>query len=239
MSLEGKRVVLVGGTAGIGLATAKRAAAEGAELVIASSRKDRIEQALAQLPAQTVGEPVDVTDESAVVSFLEAVGELDHLVYTAGDTLALAPFAATDSATARRIFEVRLWGAATVARHAAPRIRPGGSIVLSSGSAGTRPHPGWSFTAACCGASEALARALAVELAPIRVNTVRPGVTRTELWNSFPPEQREGLYQQVGSTMPVGRVAEPDDIAEAYLYLLRAQFSTGAVVTVDGGSALV
>jgi NAD(P)-dependent dehydrogenase (short-subunit alcohol dehydrogenase family) len=102
-----------------------------------------------------------------------------------------------------------------------------------------RPHAGWTVAASICGAIDALTRALAIELAPIRVNAVSPGVVRTALWDNMDESDREGLYRHVGDTLPVGRVGEPSDVAEAYLYLMREAFSTEQVITVDGGTVLV
>lgn len=112
-------------------------------------------------------------------------------------------------------------------------------MVLTTGIAGQRPMPGTSVAAALCGAMESLTRALALELAPIRVNVVSPGVVRTELWRDLSEKDRKGLFESSSASLPVGRVGEPDDIAEAYLYLMRSGYSTGSVVVVDGGGALV
>ena len=111
--------------------------------------------------------------------------------------------------------------------------------MLTTGVAGRRPHKGWTVVASICGTIEALTRALAVELAPIRVNAVCPGVVRTNLWQSMNADAREQLYESVGNSLPVGRVGEPYDIAQAYLFLMQEGFSTGQTVVVDGGTALV
>jgi len=118
-------------------------------------------------------------------------------------------------------------------------IRSGGSIVLSSGVAGRRPHKGWTVGAGICGAAEALTRALAVELAPIRVKAVCSGPVRTELWMSMSEEDREAMSRGIGQALLVGRVGEAHDLAQAYLYLMREGFSTGQVIIVDGGTTLV
>jgi NAD(P)-dependent dehydrogenase (short-subunit alcohol dehydrogenase family) len=111
--------------------------------------------------------------------------------------------------------------------------------VLSSGSAGARPQPTWTVASGICGATEALTRALAVELAPIRVNAVAPGVVRSELWSGMSDGDREALYAAVGAALPVGRVGEVEDVAQTIVYLLGNGYSTGSIVTVDGGTALV
>ena len=239
MSLNGKRIVVLGGTSGIGFATAEAAAGEGASVVVASSRKESVDRALASLPDGAEGHTLDLHDEAQVVAFFDRIGALDHLVYTAGDTLRVGELAGTDLAHARQAFDLRYWGALMAVKHGRRGIRSGGSIVLTTGIASARPHKGWAVVASICGAMEALTRALAVELAPIRVNIVSPGVVRTALWSNMTPADREALYRQVGSAIPLGRVGEPQDIAQAYLYLMRADYSTGQVITIDGGTVLV
>lgn len=238
-TLHGARVVVLGGTAGLGLATARAAAEAGARVVVASSSKARVERALTALPAGTEGHAVDLTDEQAVEALFAQVGELDHLVYTAGDPLTLGELGALDVDRARRALDVRVWGALAAAKHARAHLRPGGSITLTTGAAGRRPLPGWAVAASVCGAIESLTRALAVELAPIRVNAVMAGMVRTELWAPIAGPDPAALYEQTGQGLPVGRVGEPEDIAATYLYLMRNGFSTGAVVQIDGGHTLV
>src|SRR5262249_31527501 len=163
----------------------------------------------------------------------------DHLVYTAGDSLHLHGLASTDLKQARRAFELRYWAALAAVKYGSPNIRKGGSIVLTTGIAGQRPRKGWVVAASGCGAIAALTRALAVELAPIRVNAVSPGVVRTNLWQSMSAAEREHLYESVGNSLPGGRVGEAHDIAQAYLFLMQEGFSTGQTVVVDGGTVLV
>jgi len=238
MSLSGKRVVILGGTSGIGLATAKAAEREGAAVVIASSRRERLDRALAALRSGAEGEVVDVADESQVRALFERIGAFDHLVFTAGESLQLEPLAAMQVERARGFVNVRFWGAFMAAKYGSPNIRPGGSITLTNGIAGLRPRKGWTVAASICGAMEALTRALAVELAPIRVNAVCPGTVRTELWSGMTESARETMYRDAAQRLPVGRVGEADDLAETYLYLMREGFSTGQVLVVDGGAVL-
>jgi NAD(P)-dependent dehydrogenase (short-subunit alcohol dehydrogenase family) len=238
MSLSGKRVVILGGTSGIGLATAKAAEREGAAVVIASSRKERLDRALAVLRSGAEGEVVDVADEAQVRALFERIGTFDHLVFTAGENLQLEPLAAMQVERARGFVNVRFWGAFMAAKYGSPHIRPGGSITLTNGIAGLRPRKGWTVAASICGAMEALTRALAVELAPIRVNAVCPGTVRTELWSGMTESARETMYRDAAQRLPVGRVGEADDLAETYLYLMREGFSTGQVLVVDGGAVL-
>ncbi|WBO62738.1 SDR family oxidoreductase [Streptomyces camelliae] len=239
MGLQGQRVVVIGGTSGIGLAVAEGAAREGAGVVVASRRQESADAALKRLPDGTEGQVLDATDEDAVRAFFARIGAFDHLVYTAGEPLLLQSVAEAGVDRARRFMDTRLWGAYTAVKYGVAGLRPGGSVVLTTGTAGRRPQPGSSAASALCGAMESLTRALAVELAPVRVNAVSPGLVRTELWRDLPEEMREGLFRSSAESLPVGRVGEPADAAEAYLYLMRGSYSTGSVVVVDGGGTLV
>jgi len=236
---ESQRIVILGGTSGIGLAIAQRAAAEGAMVIVASSRTERIDAALERLPASAEGYTVDVRREKDVRDLFSRLGTFDHLAFTAGETLQIGPIADTDLEGARRALDVRLWGAYAAAKHAVERLRPGGSIVLSSGIAAARPEPNWTVASSICGALDALTRALAVELAPIRVNAVAPGVVRSDLWREMSEQDRSAMYDSLSHALPVGRVGEVGDVAETFLYLMRSAYSSGTVVTVDGGSVLV
>jgi NAD(P)-dependent dehydrogenase (short-subunit alcohol dehydrogenase family) len=236
---DNKRVVIVGGSSGIGLAIAEKAASQGAEVIIVSSNQERVREAAKSIGGGAQGQAVDVSDEKAVESFFTKIGAFDHLVFTAGDSLQLHELADTDLKQARRAFELRYWSALATVKYGSPQIRKGGSIVLTTGVAGQRPHSGWVIAASVCGTIEALTRALAVELAPIRVNAVSPGVVRTNLWQNMSSSEREQLFESVGKSLPVGRVGEAHDIAQAYLFLMQEGFSTGQTVVVDGGTVLV
>ena len=238
-SFENKRVVIIGGSSGIGLAVAEEAASHGAEVIIVSSKAERVQEAIKSIEGNVRGEAVDVSDEKAVENFFTNLGAFDHLVFTAGDSLQLHELADTDLKQARHAFELRYWAALAAVKYGSPHIRKGGSIVLTTGVAGRRPHKGWAVAASVCGTIEALTRALAVELAPIRVNAVSPGVVRTNLWQNMSAGEREQLFESVGKRLPVGRVGEAHDIAQAYLFLMQEGFSTGQTVVVDGGTVLV
>lgn len=239
MTLSSKRIVLLGGTSGIGFATAEMAARAGAAIVVASSRRESVDRAVSRLPEGAEGYVLDLSNEEQVQAFFDRIGAFDHLVFTAGEILHLEELSTISVVQARRFLDLRFWGAFMAAKYGSKHIRAGGSIVLSSGSAGQRPHKGWTVAASICGAAEALTRALAIELAPIRVNAVCPGVVRTELWRNMSEEDQEAMYQGIGQTLLVGRVGEVYDLAQAYLYLMCEGYSTGQVLVVDGGTALV
>ena len=237
--LQNKRVVILGGSSGIGLAVVEQAAAQGAQLVIAASNAERVQKAVESVGGNAQGETLDLSDERAVETLFAKLGAFDHLVFTAGDSLHVQDLATTDLKQARRAFELRYWAALAAVKYGSKNIRKGGSIVLTTGIAGQRPRKGWVIAASVCGTIEALTRALAVELAPIRVNAVSPGVVRTNLWQNIDEQEREQLYERVGNSIPVGRVGEASDIAQAYLFLMQEGFSTGQTLVVDGGTVLV
>jgi NAD(P)-dependent dehydrogenase (short-subunit alcohol dehydrogenase family) len=239
IDLQQKHVVVMGGSSGIGLAVAQEAAWQGAKVVIVSSNPDRVQKAVESICGEAHGQAVDLSDEGAVATFFAKLGTFDHLVFTAGDSLHLSDIATTDLQQARRAFDLRYWAALAAVKYGSPHIRKHGSVVLTTGIAGQRPQKGWVIAASVCGTIEALTRALAVELAPIRVNAVSPGVVRTNLWQTMSASERERLYETVGNSLPVGRVGEASDIAKAYLFLMQEGFATGQTIVVDGGTVLV
>ena len=237
-TMKERRVVVVGGSSGMGLATARAAALEGAQVTIASSRPERVDAAVAELPPGCRGAVLDVRDEEQVAAMFDRVGEVDHLVFTAGDSFTPRPLADLDLADARALLEVRFWGAVTAIKYAIPYLRPGASISLTTGTVVQRPSPGTALAAAGAGAAEALVRGLAVELAPVRVNAVRAGAFRTPLWERVPEAQREAIFTRLSQQTLVGSVGEPEQIAQAHLYLMQNGYVTGTVLEVDGGSLL-
>lgn len=237
--LKDKKVIILGGSSGLGLATAKAAAAEGATVIIVSGNQQRIDLALQELPDNSSGIAVDLLQEENIKTFFETAGSFDHLVFTAGENLILHNISDTDIEAARNFFNLRYWGAFAAVKYGAPHINPGGSISLTSGIASARPGAGWAIAASICGAMEGFVRTMAVELAPVRVNSVMPGVVKTNLWNSMSDNDRNNLYKTVGDSLPVKRVGEAEDIALAFLYLMKQQFGTGQNMIIDGGAVLV
>jgi NAD(P)-dependent dehydrogenase (short-subunit alcohol dehydrogenase family) len=238
-TLKGKKIILLGASSGIGLATAKKAAAEGADIVIVSGNRSRIDQALKELPAGSKGHAVDLSKEENIRHFFSSAGRFDHLVYSAGENLALLPIAQTDIMQAQTFFTIRFWGAFAAVKYAAPLINEGGSIGLTSGTAGARPGAGWSVASAICSAMEGFVRAMAVELSPIRVNCVVPGVIMSPLWDSMGAEMRDGIFEQVAKSALVKRVGVPDDVADGFIYLMKQRNGTGQSLLIDGGAVLV
>jgi NAD(P)-dependent dehydrogenase (short-subunit alcohol dehydrogenase family) len=235
--LHGKKVVIVGGASGIGVAVAEAALGQGAKVVVASSQQTNVDAALKRLGKGAEGSAVDVNDEADVARFFERLGGLDHLVFTAGDWAARpgGPLADLELLAAKAAFDVRFWGALAVVKHGYGKIAEGGSITLTDGMLGHRPMKGAPVTTAMLGAIEHLTRALAVDLAPLRVNAVCPGLVLTDRNRQMP----EALVQRFTARLPLSRAADPAEIAEAYLYLMRAGYTTGQVLLVDGGGSVV
>jgi NAD(P)-dependent dehydrogenase (short-subunit alcohol dehydrogenase family) len=238
MSLQGQRIVVIGGTSGIGFAVANAALAEGAELVVGSSNPQNVEAAVGRLGAGASGHAIDVKAEADVEAFFAKVGALDHLVFTAGDWGGFRnarPLTDTDLIEASGGFGVRFWGALSAIKHALPRLAPNGSIVLTNGTVAHRPQKGRPISTAMAGAIEHLTRALAVDLAPIRVNAVCPAGIRTDIWKGVPEERLAEMTRR----QPLPRIGEPEEVAEAYLYAMRGGYTTGQVLLVDGGTTIV
>jgi len=238
-TLDGNKIVIIGGSSGIGLATAKAAAEEGGKVVIVSGNKERINKALQQLPSNSEGYAIDASVEENIKTFFNKLGSFDHLVYTAGENISLGELSTTQLEQARDYFTIRYWGAVAAVKYATPHINKNGSITLISGIASQRPGKGWWLGASICSAMEGFAKAMSVELAPVRVNIVSPGIVKTNLWNSMTDEQRESMYQSAAVSLPVQRVGESEDIAQAFIYFIKQPYGTGQMLTVDGGSVRV
>ncbi|MFW6094477.1 MAG: SDR family oxidoreductase [Pseudomonadota bacterium] len=240
--LQNKRVAIIGGSSGIGFAVARRCLAHGARVHIGSRDAGKVEAATTRLGANASGSIVDVRDEESVSAYFEQAGELDHLVYTAGDwdTIRTAnPIANLDLDVASSVFGVRFWGVLLAVKHALPHLSDGGSITLTNGMVAHRPRKGAVLNTAMAGALEHLTRSLAVDLAPVRVNAVCPGMVLTEVWDSVPADERDERIRQMTERQPLARAANPAEVAEAYLYSMRGTYTTGQVFVVDGGMALV
>ena len=237
--LRGKKVIVLGGSSGLGLAAAKAAGNEGANIIIVSSNQSRIDSALRELPEGSSGFAVDLSKEKSIKSFFEQVGNFDHLVYTAGENITMSMVDDTDIESGKDFFTIRFWGAFAAIKYGKAHINEGGSITLMSGNFGQRPSAGYSLGSTICGAMDAFTRAMAVELAPIRVNNIAAGVIRTNLWNNLSEEDRNGFYKHLESTLLLKRVGEAEDIAQAFVYLMKQPYTTGQSLVTDGGAVLV
>lgn len=232
--LAGKKVVVVGGSSGIGLATAELAKAQGAEIIIASRNADKVKAAAAKLGAK--GIPADVTSDQSVSDLFRACGPADHIVVSAAQ-LRTGPFKTVAMDDVRATMEGKLWGAWRCARAAV--IKPGGSLTLVSGFLSIRPRPNSAIVSASNGALESLTRALALELAPVRVNCVSPGIIDTPIRAAMPEAARNDMLSKAAASLPVKRVGLSEDVAQQILVFMTNGFMTGSIVYLDGGALVV
>jgi NAD(P)-dependent dehydrogenase (short-subunit alcohol dehydrogenase family) len=238
MSLAGMTVVVLGGSSGIGLATARGAHREKARVVITGRSQHRLDAAKRELDPDVLAVPLDVADETGTRALFERLERVDHVFITAG-AISFGRGLAPDTAALRPALDTRFWGALYAAKYAAPKMARGGSITFMSGTAAVRPLPGASVATASCGAVEAFARALALDLAPIRVNVIQPGLIDTPLIGELMGDRREAMIAQEAARLPVGRVGKPEDVADAVLFLMRNGYVTGITLTIDGGRLLL
>jgi NAD(P)-dependent dehydrogenase (short-subunit alcohol dehydrogenase family) len=234
MILAGQKVVVVGGSSGIGFSTAELAKREGAEVIIASHNADRLNAAAVKLDVKAI--VADVTSDKSIEDLFRACGPVDHVVVTAAQ-LRSGPFKTVAMEDVRATMEGKFWGAWRVARSA--EIRPGGSLTLVSGYLSIRPRPNSAIVGAANGAIESLARSLALELAPVRVNAVSPGIIDTPIRAAMPESARLDMLARTAAGLPVGRVGVGEDIARQILAFMTIGFATGSIVYIDGGALIV
>ncbi|MBI3611186.1 MAG: SDR family oxidoreductase [Nitrospirae bacterium] len=230
--LKNKKVVIVGGSSGIGLGVARKAADVGAEIVIASRSASKLENARSHLRGRVQTEVLDAVNEQSVSDFFRRVGSFDHLVATIRPQGPVGRFLENATDNVRAAFDNKFWGQYYLAKHGAGYVRAGGSITLTSGIASLRSYPGYSAMTTINAAVESLCKTLAVELAPIRVNGVCPGFVDIEA----PNDKRAQQIMALIPNLPLARLGTADEIADAYLYLLNNVYSTGTIIVVDGGA---
>ncbi|SHM75665.1 NAD(P)-dependent dehydrogenase, short-chain alcohol dehydrogenase family [Duganella sacchari] len=221
--MKNQTVVVIGGLSGIGKAVAEQAAAAGARVIAAGRRS---------------APQVDIADDASVQRFFAEVGEFDHLVVTSGPVIASARLADLNVADAMAAFNVKFFGQLRAVKFAAPFLRAGGSVTLTSGLLARKAVAGALGKATMNAAVESMAKTLARELAPLRVNVISPGMVETGMWGEMTDAERAAMAQRAGGGLPVGRVGQPSELAQAYLMVMQNGFMTGAVVDVDGGGVL-
>jgi len=237
MNLIDQRIVIVGGSSGIGLATAKAVLEEGGQVIIVGRSAAKLQKAEQELGGSVQTYQADVTKEEEMQHLFAQVGCFDHLAVTAAEGVT-GNFLELDVAAAKAAFESKFWGQYIAAKYSKPYLRAGGSITFFSGALAQKPLAGKSTLAAINAAVEGLARALAVEVSPLRVNVVSPGVVETPFLQGIPEKQRLAYFQSTATSLPAKRIGRPEDIAQTVLYLIHNSFTTGTVIHVDGGHPL-
>jgi NAD(P)-dependent dehydrogenase (short-subunit alcohol dehydrogenase family) len=234
--LKNKKVVVVGGSSGIGLSTAKLACQEGAEVIIIGRTLEKLQKAQLEIGEAVQFFAADMQKENQMQQLFSQIGAFDHLVITAAQGIT-GEFLKLDVQTAKTGFEMKFWGTYVTAKNGIPYIREGGSVVFASGLSASKPSLGKSLTTAINCAIEGLARALALELGPLRVNVVSPALVYTPRWDQYPKEAKEKFFR-MGEALPVRRIGQPEDLAQAIVFLMKSPFVTGMVLQVDGGMSL-
>lgn len=232
MPLARKKLLIIGGSSGIGKATAIAAVESGAHVIIAGRAKDRLEEAKAEIGGEIDLCVLDVRDPREMDFCFEKMGGFDHLVITAAEEYD-APFIECELDAARKVFDTKFWGQFAAVQLSVPFIDKRGSITLFSGVPGGTVVRGQSVAAAANCAVESLVRSLSVELSPVRVNAVAPGELRRE--DEEEEEEAVAESKAIADSLPVRRIGEHRDIAEAVLFLIENQYVTGTVLRVDGG----
>jgi NAD(P)-dependent dehydrogenase (short-subunit alcohol dehydrogenase family) len=240
-SLMGKKIVIVGGSSGIGLGVAAAALQRGAEILIAGRSLAKLQAAEQVLAAggRVTGVVADMTNEADVAQLFDRTGVFDHLVSTAGTLPPGDPIGDTDLAAARGFVDNKLLGAVMLAKHASRTLPAGGSMTFTSGINKDRPPiPGGAVVSAIAGSFSYFARALALELAPTRINIVSPGWVDSPMWDVL-GDAKPGFFADMAARLPSKRLASAAEVAAAYVYLMESDFTTGETLRIDGGQNLV
>ena len=242
IKIEGAKVLIVGGSSGMGFALARRLLDEGAFVTIAGRSQERLAAACRQLGdnPKLGTHAFDISQEEEVAALFRITGAVDHIVSTAADiegAYQLLP--SIELAAAQRVVASKFYGPLLLAKYGADHLPPSGSITFTSGVAAYRPAARGSVVAAVNAALEGLVRALAVELAPIRINAVSPGWVDTPIWSFVAGDAKQATLDAMAQRLPTGRVGQPEDIADAIRFLIGNGFTTGTILHVEGGHRLV
>ena len=250
--LSGAHVLIIGGTSGIGYSVAEASLESGASIILSSSQESRVNSSIEKLlktypsakdrvsgHACNLGVP---TMEENIKQLFEQSGKVDHVVYTAGDALSTTKIQEATLENIQQAGMVRFFAPLLVAKYASKYLSagPASSLTLTTGSVSQKPIPGWSITASYASGMHGMMRNLAVDLAPVRVNLISPGVVETPLWDhQMTKEQFEGFKVEMNKKQATGQCGQPEDVAEAYLFVMKDRNCTGSVVDTNGGVLLM
>ena len=248
--LAGARVLIIGGSSGIGFAVAEACLEHRCKVIISSSQQSRIDSSIERLLKQypstkdrLSGYPCDLSSPSVdenIKSLFSKIDVLDHIIFTAGDPLATIPLKEATLESIQRAGMVRFFAPLLVAKYGHEHLAPGpgSSIILTTGTISEKPMAGWTIPASYAGGHHSMMRNLALDLKPTRVNLVSPGLVGTEMWDWMPKEQFEGFAEGHRKGTTTGEVGRPEDVAEAYLYCMRDRNVSGSVIDTNSGSLL-
>jgi len=247
--LAGKHVLVIGGTSGIGFSVAEASLESGARVTISSSSDSRVKSSISSLQksypdGKITGRTCDLSKDSLeddVSALFSKVGKVDHIIYTAGDSLAQMPLSSITLPSIIAAGQIRFFAPLIVAKIGSKHLNPGpeSSIVLTTGAVAERPHEGWSVIASYAAGLYGMTRNLALDLRPVRVNCVSPGAVDTELWKGMGEDEKKMMFERIGGNVLTGRVGRPEDVAETYLWLMKDSNVTGFVASSNAGSTLV
>ncbi|KAK4624409.1 Short-chain dehydrogenase/reductase phqE [Fulvia fulva] len=251
--LKGSKVLIIGGSAGIGYGVAEASLENGCTVFISSSNPDRVQTAVEKLKKsypsasdRISGHACNLADEANleqnIAQLFEKVGTgLDHVVHTAGDSLAVTPVGEISMESVKKAGMVRFFAPLFIGKIAPKYLNPGpaSSIIITTGAVSERPIDNWTVVNSYATGLQGMTRGLALDLKPIRVNLVSPGAVNTELWGHMTAEQKEGMFKELSKKIPVGKVGSVEDVAESYLYLMKDRNVTGAMISTSGGHLLV
>lgn len=238
IEVSGKKLVIAGGTGGMGAALARLAAAQGAEVVLLDRDAGKVKALAEEIGSGAIGFAADLSKAEAAEEAFARIGATDYVAAPIGGDPASGPVAEVEEAEARAAFDAKFWVQFHLARAAARHIRPSGSLLLWSGVVSQRPTAGSGVIAAINGAVEAFARVLAVEVAPVRVNIMSPGLVETPAYAAMPADTREAMFAEARERLPTRRIGQPEDIASLALTVLANPNVTGTVFHCDGGALI-
>jgi len=247
--LANKSILVIGGTSGIGLSVASLCLGHHAHVTISSSTETKLKSALDRLKnaypdAEVSGYTCDLSAsavEASLKALFEKTGKFDHIVHTAGDSLAMCKLSEITVEKIQKAGEVRFFSALILAKYAQQYLKggPESSLTLTTGTVAERPHADWSIVAGYAAGLYGMVRNLAVDMKPLRVNLVSPGAVDTELWDGMSKQQKQQFFDATEAKVPTGKVGQPDDVAEAFLYSMRDHNVTGFTIKTDSGASIV
>jgi NAD(P)-dependent dehydrogenase (short-subunit alcohol dehydrogenase family) len=235
MDLKNQKVIIMGGTSGIGLASAKMVSDAGAKAIITGRNPEKLKNALTVLPDIATGMTFDATSADELKKFYRDTGEFDHLILSISGGGGGGPFAGLDSELLKQAFNAKFYVYITAIQLSLPTIRKDGSVTMVTAGSARSPFPGTSGLAAINGALESMLPTLALELKPLRINAVSPGIIDTPWWDKTPQEQRKAAFALFSEKTPVGRIGRAEDVAAAILFLVQNTYMDGTVIECDGG----